>query len=318
MKALSKASYQTPRTARGRNVPLIPYIGRHLTAIGTHYRNHKQFSTRSLYNFAIARQVPNSFVQSLSSYADVTDPIDLDLAKSQHVTYVAHIRSQVPTLELPPLEDHPDSVFVEDTAVAIGNKVVITWPGHESRQGEVASIANVMHQLGMELYDMKNMSPKALCDGGDVLYTGRHLFVGISSRTNHEGAAVLQHAFQTDKLPVISVPMDEKDALHLKSVITHIDETTLLAPTGDIGDKILYALNPENLGYEVIRLPDIHSCNVVSLNGMVVASETKCKESRTLLEKSAKERNMKLQFVNSSEIAKSDGACTCCSILLSV
>lgn len=38
---------------------------------------------------------------------------------------------------------------------------------------------------------MHEIDPKATLDGGDVLYTGKHLFVGLSLRTNQRGADVL-------------------------------------------------------------------------------------------------------------------------------
>lgn len=38
---------------------------------------------------------------------------------------------------------------------------------------------------------MHEIDPKATLDGGDVLFTGKHLFVGLSHRTNQRGADVL-------------------------------------------------------------------------------------------------------------------------------
>ena len=89
--------------------------------------------------------------------------------------------------------------------VAFKNRAVITCPGHSSRQGEVDSIKKVLGQLGLDVWDMREMDSSALCDGGDVLNTGRHMFVGLSDRTNSFGAGVLEEVFGGDKFPVISV-----------------------------------------------------------------------------------------------------------------
>lgn len=270
---------------------------------------------RSYYTLALTRQVPDSFGKAISIYSATVDPISVSLAKSQHEAYIELLRTQVPTISLPSLEAHPDSVFVEDTVVAHKKRAVITCPGHTSRQGEVDSIEEALEQLGM---DIVRMQDGALCDGGDVLNTGRHMFVGLSDRTNHAGAAVLQDVFGDDNLQVIPVPMDSQDALHLKSIATHIDDVTLLAPTGVVGDKLLTAMKAEELGYRIVRLPDITACNVVSVNGLILVSNSSCEESKEQLQKKAQECGMDLHFVETTEVNKADGAVTCCSVLLSL
>jgi dimethylargininase len=286
---------------------------------------------RCLYNFALTRQIPNSFVNALTKYYDGSKDkddarISLPLAKSQQEEYLSLLRSKVPTvLQLPALESHPDSIFVEDTVVFVGGnnskarkRVVLTWPGHVSRQGEVASIHKVLGDQGMDVWDMHARNDQAICDGGDVLNTGRHVFVGLSERTNQHGAMVLEEAFACVSLPVITVPLNKEDALHLKSIVTHIDANTLLLPQGPLGDKIWRDMNAEALGYHAVRLPDIRACNVVVVNGLMVASSNICDESRTILEACAHQRNLTIAFVGTSEIHKVDGACTCCSVLLSI
>lgn len=293
-----------------RSLP-IPTATRRITSF---------LATHQYHNFAITRHVPDSFVHSLSKYydsSDIDNAISIPLARSHHKDYVTALRSEVPTLELPAVENHPDSVFVEDTVVAVQNRAVITFPGHVSRQGEVEAIRTVLKQLGMDVWDMKSKDEDAVCDGGDVLYTGRHMWVGLTDRTNEKSAEVLAEAFSS-QFPVLPVPLNTNDALHLKSIITHLDENTLLAPTGPVGDAVVRDMKVGALGYSVIRLPDIRACNVVAINGTIVASSSICEESQQLLRQAVEERNLRLRFVGTSEIAKSDGACTCCSILLAV
>ena len=274
---------------------------------------------RSHHNFALTREVSDSFVNSLSKYAVAADPINLSLAKSQHDHYVSLLRTKIPTIELPPLESYPDSVFVEDTVVAYKKRAVITCPGHVSRQGEVDSIRTVLEQLGMDVWDMREKDNSAICDGGDVLNTGRHMFVGLSDRTNEAGARILEEAFYGDNLEVVPVNLDSNDALHLKSVITHLDEQTLLAPQRTIGDKLLQEMNAKDLGYGIVFLPDIRACNVATVNdSMVLASDSICDESRRILQEATRERGLDLRFVGTTEVEKSDGALTCCSVLLNL
>lgn len=181
------------------------------------------------------------------------------------------------------------------------------------------SISEILQQLGYEkIVDMRQIQDSAFCDGGDVLYTGRHLFVGLSERTNAAAVDVLTNVFHKD-VHVQSVDELEDDAaLHLKSMVTHLDEHTLLAPSGDLGDQVLKAMNASELGYEAIRLPSMLACNVVTVNGNVLAQHTGCEESKRILEQCTQDRGLVLEFVDMSEIAKADGALTCCSVLLQI
>ena len=286
-------------------------------------------ASRSRHTVAITREIPGSFINAVAAHSanqvsDVSD-VSLALARKQHHDYLSNLRKHIPTICLPPIESQPDCLFVEDTVVAIYDTAVITQPGHLSRRGEVDSIKTMLQQLGMaNMYDMREIVGEgATCDGGDVMFTGRHLFVGISARTNNDGFEFLSDAFARHGLAadsIISVPpvVAGKEVLHLKSAVTHIDKHTLLAPMGSIGDTVLEALGAAERGYEAIRLPDILSCNAVAVNGHILAQDSKCEISRYLIEQACNKRNLGLTFVDTSELAKKDGALTCCSVLLSV
>jgi dimethylargininase len=295
-------------------------------------------TTSRMYSLAIAREVPKSLsnavtmIDNSSSNSNKKSNINYNRAKIEHSNYLKVLRKYIPVLCLPPIDDLPDSMFVEDTVVAIGNKAVITNPGHISRRQEVETIKIVLqHQLGMEVTDMRTVNDKneeyktgiapSYCDGGDVLYTGRHLFVGVSGeRTNYEAISILQNAF--DHIEVIPIPFKQRvGALHLKSIITHIDEQTLLVPNNDIGDYVIQTMIDESSSnYDIIRLPNqaTLSCNVVAVNGALLAqlSNENDHQTRTILQEVANERNITLEFVSQNEAAKCDGALTCCSVLL--
>ena len=216
--------------------------------------------------------------------------------------------------------------------MAIGDTAVITRLGHVSRRGEADSMKDVLQQLGVaNVHDMRgnnddddnNSDVCPQCDGGDVMYTGRHLFVGRSNRTNNHGFQFLRDAFASHGMAaesIISVPpvVAGKEVLHLKSAVTHIDEYTLLVPEGTAGDIVLDAMKATERGYDAIRLPDVLSCNVVVVNGHVLAQDAPCDISKSRMEQACRERNLGLTFVDTSELAKKDGALTCCSVLLGV
>lgn len=274
------------------------------------------------YTMAIARQVSPFISDGLVMHEDpnANSTVSYEKAHEQHQAYLRTLRTILPTLALPALDHHPDCVFVEDCLVAVGNTVVVTRPGHVSREGEVASLRDVVMQLGMNVVNMmtdddsSNDSNKPRVDGGDVLYTGRHMYVGLSERTNAAGVQFLESAFP--ELSVVPVWMPPRSALHLKSVVTHLDDETLVAPTSDVGTSVLSNMLDSG-GYEVIRLPNTLMCNVVVVNGShVLAQDADCEESKALLIAACQERNLKIHWLDTSELAKVDGALTCCSVLL--
>jgi dimethylargininase len=114
---------------------------------------------------------------------------------------------------------------------------------------------------------------------------------------------------------VVPSVLQGSQVLHLKSAVTQMDEHSLLIPTGKAGDQLLAAMQATARGYNVYRLPNMLSCNVIACNGVIFAQDnTSCVQSRRTLEKAVLERSMDLMFVDTSELAKKDAALTCCSI----
>ena len=74
-------------------------------------------------------------------------PPDLKLALKQHFAYrnaLAGLGLEV--LDLAPDNDHPDSTFVEDTAVLTPEVAVITRPGADSRLREAENISSLLRK----------------------------------------------------------------------------------------------------------------------------------------------------------------------------
>jgi dimethylargininase len=269
------------------------------------------------YSLALVRQVPVSFPNAITKFAKRSSNIDYNATVLQHNVYLEALRKFVPTICLPALDEMPDSLFIEDNLIAIGNKVVITNLGHPARRKEVDSVREFLtEQLGVTVTTMMSdySDRGAFCDGGDVLTTSRHLFVGLSERTTIESVRILEESLEREAIPVAF----QGNALHLKSIVTHVDDFTLLAPTGPLGDDVLNTMRALDRGYTVIRLPNILACNVISVNGGILAQDVGNKDIRSMLEQVAIDRKMAIEFINCSEIAKADAALTCCSVLLDI
>lgn len=143
--------------------------------------------------------------------------VDVALVVAQHAAYEAALRAAgLEVRRLPPLDDHPDGMFVEDTALLLGEHAVILRPGAASRAGETESSAAglagdfILHRL-----------EAGHVDGGDVLRIGRRLHVGLSTRTDGAGVRALEALVAPLGFDVVAVPV--AGGLHLKSAATCVD-----------------------------------------------------------------------------------------------
>lgn len=227
-------------------------------------------------------------------------PIDADAAARQHRGYreaLAACGARVVTL--PPVEGLQDSVFVEDTAVVLDEFAVLTRPGVESRRGEV----RLMEPEVARLRPVVRVEPPATLEGGDVLLLGRTLYVGLSPRTNAEGAAALRRLAAPHDYEVVTV--EPRGCLHLKTGCSALDdETVLINP--DWVDPAIFR------GREVVaaHASEPWAANVVSVGGAVCVSAA-CPRTAEMLAA----RGYDVRAVEVSEFSKAEGSLTCLSLL---
>jgi dimethylargininase len=149
----------------------------------------------------------------------------MGLARAQHTAYVEVLRGLVPNVKvLPADEKFPDCVFVEDPAIVIGGHALLTQPGDPTRREETVRMRRVLRdEVGLVVMEVAD--PEAKLDGGDVLWTGREILVGLSSRTNEGGLKAVREAFSG--FPVTGIQV--AGPLHLKTLLTLCGEDTLCA-----------------------------------------------------------------------------------------
>ena len=231
--------------------------------------------------------------------------IDVAAARVQHRSYVDALRDAVgEVIELPSSPDHPDCVFVEDTAVILdADNAFISRLGALSRRGETTIVADALRQLGMHL---TWMTEQARLDGGDVLRVGRHLFVGMSTRTDADGARELADA--AAPLGLTTVLVDVPSGLHLKTGCSLADERTLLFATASGLDVSPF----ERIGLECLGVDELMGGNVLALGGgRVLVSDAAPRTAEQLLRRGADVRVLAM-----SELHKADAALTCPSLRL--
>ena len=288
---------------------------------------------------AIVRDVSASIIGCQLTHIE-RHPIDYDVARRQHAAYVvaleAALRQQrsapVSVIEtLPTLDGMPDAVFVEDTVVIVDECVIITRPGAASRRGETASMKSLMVGHGLRPLDkIYEIAEPGSVDGGDVLILGKHVFVGMSSRSNDSGVAQMQSWLLPFGYSVQAVA-DLRGCLHLKSAITALSDDAILcnpdyltlvpsaehrAGAGQVSVpsflrdypllRHVVCVDPSEPGAaNAVRLPPS-----TSHDRRVLFPAEYPKTADRL-----RQAGFDVILVEAAELAKAEGAVTCCSVL---
>jgi dimethylargininase len=249
--------------------------------------------------FAITRQVSPAINQCELTHLE-RQAIDLQRARTQHHEYEEALRSLgVEVVSLPPEPDLPDSVFVEDVAIVLDECAIITCPGADSRKLEVESIAKAL-SLFRKLFFIQ--APGTV-DGGDVLTVGKHLYVGLSSRSNQAAIEQMQAILVPFGYEVRGVEV--KGCLHLKSAVTQVSAGMLLANPAWV-DKSAFP----GMTFIDVAPSEPYAANAVMVGGAVIYPSA-FPETRKRLEAAG----LRLVMVDASELAKAEGAVTCCSLI---
>lgn len=212
------------------------------------------------FTHAITRRPAASILRGLRA-VDTGNP-DLSVMQQHHAAYIDALRSTGATVvELPALEDYPDSVFVEDTALCLPQGAIVMRPGAPSRLGEAAEMAPHLAALyGDRMAAITDAG--SFIEGGDILVTGREVLVGRSARTNAAGIAELRgivegwgHALREVHTP--------PGVLHFKTDCSLLDANTVLATprlaaSGCFADyRVVHTAPGEEAAANAIRFNDL-------------------------------------------------------------
>ncbi len=256
----------------------------------------------SRFTQAIVRPPAPNFADGLTTVS--LGAPDVALAWRQHAAYCEALERHGCTLTvLPPDPAYPDSTFVEDTALIIpGRGGILARPGAASRAGEVQAIEPALRTFFSELATIE--APGTL-DCGDVCEAGPVVFIGLSERTNAEGARQLTAwlagmGIRAHTIDIRAVP----GILHLKSGVVAVRERCLVAIDA-------LASHPLFAEYDVIHVPagEEYGANCIRVNDVVFTPEG-FPGTHALL----REAGLTLEVLAMSEFERMDGGLTCLSL----
>lgn len=171
-------------------------------------------------------------------------------------------------IELQEDEDYKDCCCVEDCAVIIGGTALICRPGLKTRQGETKEIRRVLKQ-DLKLRIVEITDGTATLDGGDVLFTGKEIFVGIGRNTNEQGASAVANAFP--EYMVVPINIDKTNALHLKSICSMAGRQVIALSASPCGTEIYKQIKMRaQYSYELLKLDSDNAGNMIYVNGRLL------------------------------------------------
>lgn len=225
--------------------------------------------------------------------------IDPARAAAQHSSYESALaEAGFEIIRLPDLPGHPDAVFVEDTAVLLGDHAIITRPGAASRQSETSSTAE-----GLAPHFTIHRIKSGFVDGGDVLRIGRRIYVGLSTRTDQAGIDALAAIAKPFGFDVRRAELG--DCLHLKTAVTLAGSNILLfnpqaIDPAQFEDAEPLAVNPSELA----------AANCVNLGDRLILPAGNPRTAARL-----RQRRLTVVEVDVSELQKAEAGVTCMSLI---
>jgi len=250
---------------------------------------------------AITRQVSPAINQCELTHI-AREQIDYERACAQHKQYEEALHALgLDVISLESKVDLPDSVFVEDVALVLDECAVMLNPGASSRRPEVASVEKAL----LPYREIFRIQPPATVDGGDILTVGKTVYIGLSSRSTEDALAQMKAILKPLNYEVRGVRVT--GCLHLKSAVTQVSADTLL-------------INPEWVskddfpGMQFIEVDpsEPYAANAVWVDDSIIYPSSFPKTQAKL-----QAAGIRMVIVDADELAKAEGAVTCCSLIFS-
>ncbi len=246
---------------------------------------------------AIIRK-PNKSIQNGLSSQNLHPQYEIVI--EEHSNYVKAMEEAGLKINLlEPLEEYPDSIFVEDPALTYKNSVIILNPFDPSRNGE----RDIIKEEIKHLFDNMLFVEDGFVEGGDILNINSHFIIGLSDRTNKLGADNLSIILK--KLgATVEICKTPYDILHFKSECSVLNDDTIL-----VSNKMAQ-LDYLKSNYNLIELPigEEGAANSLKINEKLILPYGFIKAEEILSKK------FNVVKVKVDEISKVDAGLSCMSL----
>ncbi len=214
------------------------------------------------FKHTIVRRPGRSLANGITSAPELGQPV-YENAIVQHDNYMEVLKQcGVDVTVLEASEEFPDSCFIEDNALCTPNVVIISRPGAPTRQREV-QLPDLREALSKFYDNIEEIVEPGTIEPGDIMMVGDHYMIGLSDRTNEEGArqmiALLEKYGHTGEM------VEMKDMLHFKTGVSYIENNTVIVLD-------TFADNPAFDNFEKVIVPteEAYAANSIWINGNVI------------------------------------------------
>jgi dimethylargininase len=254
-----------------------------------------------MFSRAIVRPPSANFAEGLTSVR-IGAPVYEQALKQQEAYCAALEQCGLKLVRLEADDRYPDSTFVEDAAVITKRGAILTRPGASSRTGEVAGVGEALAQFYSVL---SSISVPGTLDGGDICEAGNHFFIGISERTNENGARQLAEWLRSLDYTWCFVDIrDLKGILHLKSGLAYLGDNRLVVVDVLSNREEFRAYDPI-----VVSKQEEYAANCIRVNERVLVAS-----GYPELDKRLRELSYHTTALDMSEFHKMDGGLSCLSL----
>ncbi|MGY4105012.1 dimethylarginine dimethylaminohydrolase family protein [Ignavigranum ruoffiae] len=246
-------------------------------------------------------RVPSKSISEGLTSANEGKPI-YEKALVQHENYVSALtKCGVNVTVLEPKDEFPDACFVEDVALCTPKCAIITRPGAETRREEAA--LEDMHQALRKFYDnIEKIEAPGTIEAGDIMMVGDHYYIGLSDRTNQEGADQMIAILEKYGMSGETVKLDTM--LHLKTGLAYLENNNLIV-CGEFTTKECF----KDFNKLEVEMDEAYGANCIWVNGTVIVPE-----GYPNIKAKIEDLGYKTLVVDTSEYRKIDGGLSCLSL----
>ena len=254
-----------------------------------------------MFTRALVKRPAKSLIDGITSAPQLGKP-DYQQALHQHDAYIEALKQcglHVTVLEAD--ENFPDSCFVEDAAVITPKGAIVSRPGADSRRREAALMAPELASF-FDADQMRHIESPGTLEGGDVMMVGDHYYVGLSDRTNEDGAQQFIQILEGWGLMGSAVPL--KEMLHLKTGVNYLENNNML-----VCGEFVHMAEFDQYNKIVVPEAEAYAANCVWVNGKVIVPMGYPQTEQAICD-----LGYELILVDTSEYKKLDGGLSCLSL----
>ena len=196
-----------------------------------------------------------------------------------------------------------DSIYCRDAALITDHGLILCNMGKAQRALEPQAIRSLCSTHDLPI--LGEIKSPGTVEGGDICQVGTHFFIGLSRRTNDEGARQLSEILKKYGFTSSTISIrDYKSVLHLKTGMSYLGDHTFISIPQIANDPELKAFNrivtTEEEGY---------ASNCIRINDYVIIPQG---FDRTI--EQVEKAGFKTIPVPMSEFEKQDGGLSCLSL----